>query len=106
MTGRILTAVGARVDAVRADQLVEGFARLVDGPTPVGLLRSELLRGPDEHWVVQRLWRDREALDVMRAAADMPAAPQLFIDVGVQPTWRSSGSLPTLLSEQRHSLWS
>jgi quinol monooxygenase YgiN len=86
VTGRIVTAVSARVDAVRADELVEGFRRLVEGPTPVGLLRSELLRGPDERWVVQTLWRDRQALDAMRATAEVPAALQLFIDVGVQPT--------------------
>ena len=86
MTGRILTAVSARVDADRVEELVEGFRRLGDGPAPAGLLRSELLRGPDERWVVQTLWRDREALDAMRADVDVPAAPQLFIDVGARPT--------------------
>jgi quinol monooxygenase YgiN len=85
MTGRILTEVAARVEGDREDELRSAFAELLTQPLPDGLLRTELLRGPDGTWRVQTLWRDREALDAMRASAEPPAAPTLFRLVGAQP---------------------
>jgi heme-degrading monooxygenase HmoA len=82
----ILTVVSAHVDAERGDDLAEAFRRLVQRPTPDGLLRSELLRGADGRWAVHTLWRDRAALDAMRASTDVPAAPRLFLDVGAEPS--------------------
>jgi quinol monooxygenase YgiN len=86
VAGGILTAVSAHVEGGRGDELVEAFERLAEGPRPDGLLRSELLRARDGRWVVQTLWRDRQSLDAMRATTDAPAAPQLFLDVGAEPT--------------------
>ena len=85
MTDHVLTAVSATVDPAREAELVAAFRRLTEDPTPDGLLRTELLRGPAGRWLVQTLWRDRAALDAMRAAPEPPAAPELFRSVGAEP---------------------
>lgn len=82
---RVLTEVSAHVRADREADLRAGFAALLRAPLPEGLLRTELLCGPDDEWRIQTLWRDREALDAMRAAGEPPAAPQLFRKVGAEP---------------------
>lgn len=86
MAGRILTEVSAVIDEQGGAALVDGFRALLSGPVPDGLLRTELLRGDHGQWRIQTLWRDRTALDAMRAAVDAPAAPQLFRSVGAEPT--------------------
>lgn len=88
MTGHILTEVLATVDADREVELLAGFEELAAGPLPDGLLRTELLRGSNQEWRVQTLWRDRAALDAMRAGPEPPAAPRLFRSVGAEPTLR------------------
>jgi len=85
MPVRILTDVTAAVDASREDDLVAGFTAMAAEPLPDGLLRTELLKGPDGRWRVQTLWRDRAALDAMRARPEPPAAPTLFRSVGAEP---------------------
>ncbi len=86
MPERILTEVTATVAVDREADLIDGFRRLLSGPFPEGLLRTELLRGTDHQWRIQTLWRDRAALDLMRRAADPPAAPALFRLVGADPS--------------------
>ena len=55
-------------------------------PAARGAVGTELLSGPDGRWCIQTLWRDRAALDAMRAAApEGPAAPRLFRAVGADP---------------------
>lgn len=81
----ILTEVAATVSEERVAELQAGYAELVNGPLPDGLLRTELLRGPDGQWRIQTLWRDREALDAMRTSEE-PAAPKLFRQVEAEPT--------------------
>jgi hypothetical protein len=85
MTGRILTEVTATADPAREDDLVAGFQELTRQAVPEGLLRTELLRGPDDVWRIQTLWRDRLALDAMRGGNEPPAAPSLFRRVGAEP---------------------
>ncbi len=80
----ILTEVSATVDRNREAELVAGFREMTAGATPVGLVRTELLRGPDGEWRIQTLWRDRDSLDAMRAGPEPPAAPRLFGQVGAQ----------------------
>jgi heme-degrading monooxygenase HmoA len=87
MSSPILTEVSATVDPGRADELVASFGALTEGPVPPGLLRTELVQGDDDVWCVLTLWRDREALDAMRASTE-PAAPQLFRQVGARPAVR------------------
>ncbi len=83
---RVLTEVSARVTPEREADLQAGFERLLAGPLPDGLLRTELLRGPGGQWRIQTLWRDHEALDAMRASTEPPAAPRLFREVDAEPT--------------------
>jgi heme-degrading monooxygenase HmoA len=86
MNQRILTVVSAAVDPSREAELLAGFRGLLTVPVPDGLMRTELLRSPTEVWRIQTLWRDRDALDKMRAATEPPAAPRLFRSVGADPS--------------------
>lgn len=88
MPSEVLTEVTAVVSGERVRELLDGFRRLVNEALPDGLVRTELLRGEDGSWRVQSLWRDRDALDAMRAGPEPPAAPQLFRAVGAEPTLR------------------
>jgi Antibiotic biosynthesis monooxygenase len=83
---RILSQVSATVPADREGEFLAGFEELVSLPRPDGLLRTELLRGPDGEWRVQTLWRDIEALAATRVAPEPPrTAPQVFHSVGAEP---------------------
>ena len=86
MTGHVLSEVGAVVAPEREAGLVAAYRDLVAGSLPDGLLRTELLSGPDGRWRIQTLWRDRAALDAVRNAPEEPAAPRLFREVGAEPT--------------------
>jgi quinol monooxygenase YgiN len=83
---QVLTVVSAAVADDRVNDLTAGFAALLAQPLPDGLLRTELLSAPSGEWRIHSLWRDRAALDAMRALPDPPAAPQLFRQVGADPT--------------------
>jgi heme-degrading monooxygenase HmoA len=82
MSGQILTAVTATVDANRESELTSGFRKLTAAPMPDGLIRTELLRGQNGSWRIQTLWRDRAALEAVRASPEPPAALELFRSVG------------------------
>lgn len=85
MEAKILTDVSATVEPSRESELRDGFRTLTRHEVPDGLERTELLRGPDGRWHIQTLWRDRAALDAMRASGEPPAAPALFRTVGAEP---------------------
>ena len=52
-------------------------------------MRTELLEGRDGQWKIQSLWRDRAALDGMRASSEPLAAhPALFLQLGAEPESR------------------
>ncbi|NUR01181.1 MAG: hypothetical protein HOY79_33030 [Streptomyces sp.] len=85
MSGQVLTEVSAVVAAEREADLVAAYRALVVGPLPEGLIRTELLSGKEGRWRIQTLWRDRAALDAMRASPDGAAAPRLFRAVGADP---------------------
>jgi quinol monooxygenase YgiN len=86
MASPVLTVVSATVRTEHQERLVEGFKELLASGLPDGLLRTELLQGPDNRWRIQSLWRDREALEAMRAGPEPPAAPTLFRDVDAEPS--------------------
>lgn len=88
MSAQILTEVSATVDATREMELVEAYREIVAGGLPDGLVRTELLRGQDGQWRIQTVWRDREALEAMRARPEPPAALRLFRMVGAEPSLR------------------
>ena len=88
MPGEIMTEVSATVAGERAGDVVAAFTGLTQRPLPDGLVRTELLEGRDGEWKIQSLWRDRAALDAMRASAEPPAAPALFRQLGAEPALR------------------
>ena len=85
MAGQMMTVVSAIVEQTREAELRAAFERLKDEDIPDGLLASALLRGQDDMWQITTIWRDRSALEAMRAAPAAPAAPRLFREVGAEP---------------------
>lgn len=86
MSEQVLTETSGVVAAEQEQALLDGYRELLTRPLPDGLLRTELLRGENGQWRIQTLWRDRAALDAVRARPEPPAAPALFREVGVEPT--------------------
>ncbi|WP_188540545.1 antibiotic biosynthesis monooxygenase family protein [Kocuria dechangensis] len=82
MNARIVTTVDATIDPEREQELLEGFRRMNAGPTPEGLVTSELLRGQGGAWRLQTTWRDREALMAVRSSGEQPAALALLDRLG------------------------
>lgn len=85
MTGQVLTEVSGIVAPEREADLREAYRDVLAHPLPDGLVRTELLDGGNGRWRVQTLWRDRAALEAMRAGAEPPAAPRIFRAVGAEP---------------------
>ncbi|AUG80960.1 hypothetical protein CFP65_6298 [Kitasatospora sp. MMS16-BH015] len=85
MGGQVLSEVSAVVPNDREAELVTSYRELIAGPLPDGLVRTELLRGADGAWRIQSLWRDKAALEAVRANPKLAAAPKLFRDVGAEP---------------------
>lgn len=83
---KILTIVTADVDEGRGPELVAAYRTLLDGGLPDGLLETQLLGDGRGRWAIQSPWRDRAALDAMRAAPEPPAAPALFRRFSAEPT--------------------
>lgn len=82
----ILTIVSADVDEGQAHDLTAEFENLLAGGLPDGLLETRLLGDGHGHWAIHSLWRDRAALDAMRASPEPPAAPALFRHFAAEPT--------------------
>jgi hypothetical protein len=81
----VMAEVNVRVAAKHEARLIAAYHRLIAQPLPDGLLQTELLRGEDGRWRIQTLWRDRVAMDVMRAASGGPTAPRLFRELSAEP---------------------
>jgi heme-degrading monooxygenase HmoA len=82
---RVLTSVTLVVPEHRGPEVVPAFRALAaDGPRPDGLLRSELLRGQGDRWLIQTLWRDREAIMAARSSGAKPAALALAEQLGAE----------------------
>ena len=81
----ILTIVTADVDQGQAQELIAAYEMLLAGGLPDGLLETQLLGDGQGHWAIHSLWRDRAALDAMRAAPEPPAAPTLFRRFSTEP---------------------
>ena len=82
----ILTIVSAEVDQGEADELIAAYRALLADGFPDGLLHTRLLGDGAGHWAIHSLWRDRAALDAMRAAPQPPAAPALFRRFSAEPS--------------------
>lgn len=81
-----MTIVTAAVPEDQEAALLDGFRSLISGPKPDGFLRSDLLRSQDGRWVIQTLWRDKEAVLALRASGEPPAARRLLEAVGATPS--------------------
>src|SRR5438445_8816307 len=86
MAGEILTVVSATVDPAKEAELRAAYQAVLDEELPDGLLASALLRGDGNQWQIATLWRDRAALDAMRAGPVPPAAPRVFRQAGAEAT--------------------
>jgi hypothetical protein len=84
MGAACITTVDAQIQSGREQDLVDGFKKMIQGPRPDGLLRSELLRGQDGAWRIQSTWRDVDALRAMRASGEPPAALALLESIGAE----------------------
>ena len=81
----ILTIVTADVDQGQAPTLIAAYETLLAQGLPDGLLETQLLGDGQGHWAIHSLWRDRAALEAMRAGPEPPAAPTLFRRFGAEP---------------------
>jgi quinol monooxygenase YgiN len=81
----VLTIVSADVDQGRAEELLAAYETLLADGLPDGLLETQLLGDGQGHWAIHSRWRDRAALDAMRAAPEPPAAPALFRRFSAEP---------------------
>jgi hypothetical protein len=86
MGDQVVTVVDAQVDPAREDDLLDGYRRLNESEQPLGLVRSELLRGQGGYWRIQTTWQDLEALMALRSTGRPPAALELFESVGAEHT--------------------
>ena len=80
-----LTIVSADVDENQPESLLAAFQKLLVSDGPDGLLETRLLGDGQGHWATHSLWRDRDALDKMRAGPRPPAAPALFERFSAKP---------------------
>lgn len=84
MSREVVTVVDATVDEARAQDLLDGYRRLMEAPKPDGMLRSELLRGQGGVWRIQTTWRDRDTLIAVRNSGKPPAALELLDQMGAE----------------------
>ena len=81
--------VSGMVPDAKAGSFERDYAELARGPLTPGLVRSQLLKKPDDVNFVYRietLWESREMLDRMRAGPKPPLAIQLFLGAGTAPS--------------------
>lgn len=81
-----VTIVSADVDPARESDLSAAYQSVTSQPIPAGLLSSALLRGPAGLWQIITVWRDRSALEAMRASTETPAAIAVFRAAGASPS--------------------
>jgi hypothetical protein len=90
MSGPVLTVVSSIVEPAQEEHLAAAYQAVLDADLPAGMIASALLRGDGNQWQIATLWRDRAALDAMRALMgirpDLPAAPRVFREVGSEST--------------------
>jgi hypothetical protein len=85
----VMSVVSGMVQQSQAEAFEMDYAELARGPLTPGLVRSQLLKKPDDVNFVYRietLWESVEMLDAMRARPDPPEAIRLFLKAGNQPS--------------------
>lgn len=80
-----MTTVTATVPADREPEFLVGYREMsAMADKPDGLLRSELLHGHNGRWLIQTLWRDRDAIMAAREPGKTPPALALLERVGAE----------------------
>jgi heme-degrading monooxygenase HmoA len=82
----MVAAVTATIPPEREGEFLAAFRELSSADKPEGLERSELLRAADGRWVIQSLWRDREAMAAARQSGRKPAVLALLDRLGAAHT--------------------
>lgn len=77
-----MTAVSAEVPAEREAEFLDGYRALNETSKPEGILRTVLLRRRDGVFVIQTVWRDRDALMAARDPNTPPPALALLDRLG------------------------
>ena len=85
-TQPMMAAVTATIPSEREGEFLAAFRELSSAGKPDGLQRSELFRATDGRWVIQSLWRDREAIAAARQGGRKPAALVLLDSLGATHT--------------------
>jgi len=85
MSGQVVTVVSAVVDPLREADLTAAYEAVIGEDFLDGLLASALMRGSGDAWQIVTVWRDRAALEAMRASGEPPAAPRVFRQAGADP---------------------
>lgn len=87
MAAQVLTTLEAHVDEAGWSTLRAAFELAADEPEP-GLVRSYLIQGAADPtlWRIVTVWRDREALESMRASGSPPKGVLMFRGAGAEPT--------------------
>ena len=80
----VVTSVELRIPADREQELLDGYHEMIQGATPVGFVRSELLRSFDGAWRIQTTWQDRDTLMALRQSGEPPAAIALLEGLGAE----------------------
>lgn len=80
----VVTSVELTLPADREQDLLDGFREMTHGPTPAGLVRSQLLRSVDGAWRIQTTWQNRDALIAQRQSGEPPAALALLERLGAE----------------------
>lgn len=62
----------ANVAPEREQEFMAGIREILAEEKPEGFLRYEVLRGREGQWLIHSLWRDREAMTVLRASGRVP----------------------------------
>lgn len=82
----VLAAVTATIPPERESEFVAAFRDLTSTDKPAGLQRAELLLAADGRWVIQSMWKDREAMAASRQGGRKPAALALLDSLGAVHT--------------------
>ncbi|HEY3522281.1 MAG TPA: hypothetical protein VGK63_01140 [Candidatus Limnocylindrales bacterium] len=82
---RVLTLVRGEVDESAVDRMTDQYRAGLSHDRPPGLEATWLLRGSGATVGVATLWRDRAALDAMRASGEEPFARRLIREAGGSP---------------------
>lgn len=86
--GKIITVLEAAVAKDKQGDLVDAYRILKEKPAPQGLVRSSLVQdsGDAKIWQIITVWKNREALQKMKASGETPGGVLVFREANAEPT--------------------